>query len=861
MNGWLAGLLLALVAAGGLLGEEPVKFTAGPKAISEKDSVKIEFAVNRDTDVAVEILDEKGNTVRHLVAGVLGENAPEPLEKDSLKQSLLWDRKDDLGRPVPAGAYSVRIGLGLAPLLKKLENFHPLQFGAAAGVASMPKGGVCIFGRGPYSDFLTRLVTVDRDGAYVRQLYPPPANVKPEESPGIPGFRRGDGRWVPMLKGIMHNLGRGQWSSPMCRRGGTIYVSPFGAAGIWPVDVRTGAVAKALGGKSLGMGKGKVSVRALAAGGDGKWLYFTGIEAHPKKRNVAKALHAVYRAPASGGDAAPFVGDPAKSGKAEALLNAPAGLAVDSKGNLYVCDNGNDRVAVFSPDGKFVRQIAAKAPLFVRVHPKDGRVFAVLGGKPAGAARSFALAGARVVELDLDGKVKVGGELKVSRRMKRASVTGMALDSSKSPAVLWVSVAGELYPTSGGVLFRFECREAGPAALDPISTNYTKRQGKGPYDPRYQYNWGGSYMNWNEAYDWKYLTDEGTPFCSKVPLSRKPDLWPDGKAYKWSCRSNWYKIKDWKSDIGLLRMSADGKPLAFEALGSNALKLFYKPRSPWFAQRGIMVDRRGHVYMRYSWDNPEAKEKGLDYRNQWATGILHFDDTGKLAGKIVLTHGTYGMGTDVRGNIYVGDKPRPAGVMVPADIEKAFGGKVPESISKWYGSVIKFGPKGGGFLFEKGKPKETEARRPGDLFKPPMKNMDADIGPWLKGGRQAKVEGAEWVWVGMSPMITTRKCICYGTDLAVDAHGRVYAPDKMACRVAVLDPAGNLIRYIGSYGNMDSRGKGSPVPEPEIAFCLVRMVTSATSRQVRVADNGNSWVSVINLGYAVEKKLPVSVSR
>jgi hypothetical protein len=95
----------------------------------------------------------------------------------------------------------------------------------------------------------------------------------------------------------------------------------------------------------------------------------------------------------------------------------------------------------------------------------------------------------------------------------------------------------------------------------------------------------------------------------------------------------------------------------------------------------------------------------------------------------------------------------------------------------------------------------------------------------------------------------------------VDPHGRVYAPDKMACRVAVLDTNGNLIRYLGSYGNMDSRGKASPAPDPEIAFALVRMVTAATSRQVRVADNGNGWVSVISLDYEKESRVPVAVGR
>ncbi|MDD4890305.1 MAG: hypothetical protein PHU85_10285, partial [Phycisphaerae bacterium] len=31
--------------------------------------------------------------------------APDPLKKNSLAQTLVWDRTDDLGKPLPAGSY------------------------------------------------------------------------------------------------------------------------------------------------------------------------------------------------------------------------------------------------------------------------------------------------------------------------------------------------------------------------------------------------------------------------------------------------------------------------------------------------------------------------------------------------------------------------------------------------------------------------------------------------------------------------------------------------------------------------------------------------------------------------------------
>jgi sugar lactone lactonase YvrE len=839
-------------------------FSAGPTVKSVKDGVKIEFAVSKKTDVAVEILNAKGETVRHLGAGVLGKNAPAPLAK-GLTQSLLWDRRDDLGRRVAAGRYSVRVGLGLSPHLNRLENFDPPHLGAVYGLAALPKGGVCIYGNAAYGDNAPVILALDGEGKYRRSLYPPPATLEPEKSPGTPGFVRGDGKWVPRLDARMRAPGAAPKFCPMTAGGGVLYVCPQVLGGVRAVNLATGAVSQSLGGKSLGWGKGRVAPRALAVSTDGKWLYFTGVEVGRSKNRPKgyKPLHAVYRMPTDGNSPpAPFFGKPGESGKGE-LLSAPFGLAVGKAGRLYVCDSGNNRVVVVKPDGSAARSFEAPGAALCAAGAAGEKVLVLCSAKPVGDNPGVPMTKTKVEVRSFSAEGKTLGSIAVagSRGVGKAVVTGIAAESVEGGTQLWVSLAGKKWPMSAGALLRYSFDGKALTALKPISTNYLKGFMKGPYDPRYQYDWGASqYSRYQEAFDWKYLTDEGTPFYSMGPLDSKRKLWADGNRHGWKKNNRtWYHIRDKWPTLGFQRFSADGKPLPYEASGSNEIKLVHKPSSPWFAQRGVMVDRRGHVYMRYTWEDAEAKKKGMDSRNQWATGIQHFDEKGKHIGEVVLTHGTYGMGVDVRGNIYVGDKPRPAGIMVPADVEKAFGGKVPAGISNWYGSVIKFGPKGGGFIFHRGQPTEKEPRRVGDLYRPPLKNMFAGLR--YKGGEQAEIRGAEWVWPGMSPLVSTRGCICYGTSLAVDPHGRVFAPDKMACRVAVLDANGNLVRYIGSYGNMDSRGKGSPVPEPEIAFAAVRMVTFATSRQVRVADNWNMWISAVNLGYAVEKRLAVSVGQ
>ena len=44
------------------------------------------------------------------------------------------------------------------------------------------------------------------------------------------------------------------------------------------------------------------------------------------------------------------------TGSGEGQFHSPAGLATDSKGNLYVADTGNDRIQKFSPSGTFLTQ-------------------------------------------------------------------------------------------------------------------------------------------------------------------------------------------------------------------------------------------------------------------------------------------------------------------------------------------------------------------------------------------------------------------------------------------------------------------------------------------------------------------------
>jgi hypothetical protein len=71
--------------------KEVYEFTKEPTLTKKGDKVTIEFAVKDYCDVTVAIQNQDGDIVNHLASGVLGNNAPEPFQPNSLSQKLEWN--------------------------------------------------------------------------------------------------------------------------------------------------------------------------------------------------------------------------------------------------------------------------------------------------------------------------------------------------------------------------------------------------------------------------------------------------------------------------------------------------------------------------------------------------------------------------------------------------------------------------------------------------------------------------------------------------------------------------------------------------------------------------------------------------
>lgn len=98
-----------------------------------------------------------------------------------------------------------------------------------------------------------------------------------------------------------------------------------------------------------------------------------------------------------------FLAEWGKKGTGPGEFDLPHGIAVDSSGRVYVADRGNSRIQVFDPSGKFLKVFKSDdlgRPWALTIGP-DNLLYVVDGGdlKPNPPDR------ARILKLDLEGKI------------------------------------------------------------------------------------------------------------------------------------------------------------------------------------------------------------------------------------------------------------------------------------------------------------------------------------------------------------------------------------------------------------------------------------------------------------------------
>lgn len=896
--------------------EHEAQWVGTPRFHRQRGTMRLSFELSHPSDVEVAILDATGTVVRHWGAGLVGGHAPPPFRSRSLVQRLEWDGNNDLGQPAGDGPFQARIRLGSRPSLERIAGWNGQTLGAPIlGLATGKEGEVFVLSGDAYRG-RSEVRVFDAEGTYLRTILPY-ASAVPESRLASLGRLEIGGERAPV---VFHAQGPALAPLTGGMRRQTMTVMPQGQVvvvsgpGSW-FDHSGPRHLLALhpeGGAPEGMdfvGPMLVPPLGLAPGAapglrpafdhvaacpDGRWIYLT--------LSSKQSEHAVFRvdldqwnASASGQAALDeaFLGQRFVAGSANDQLNDPQGLATDAKGFVYVCDRGNDRVMVFSPDAAFLGKFEITSPEQIVVHPRNGAIYvlsrprrtaprakdAVVGGNEAGKPREKAPA-------PLPKLVKFS-PWRDAGVIRLAEIEGpfdlIAANPVASPPRLWASVMSDQANGSdtnrlrapawagSSMLISVTDRVNTLSLSKPIALDGGLRHplfiAADPARGRVLVREDVSAERDGEGHEARIValnldTDEIQPFINADEVA----IGPDGVVYALSAGPGG----------GLTRYRATGEPWPFPVAEPQSEPAHAgsvsDPRR--VEPRGLCVAPNGDLYVIRS--TPWHHEAGLFSRvDVWSAD----GETKHVALVNGLGVADGGIGVDGVGNIYLGANVKPAArsldrILADTVPDYAWLGWIGERAHRPFpwtfsmvnaylydqGAVLKFGPDGGAFYGRSVSwlPHEHVRSAPAawsDLVFPDIAPESARMLRSGYAGRPVKVTGAQWLYQGMSPLPAAdmgrfdAPGAGLSARLSVDPFGRVYVPDAFRFSVVVLDAAGNRLARIGRYGNADDQG-------PDIRFAWPASIDTADGK-LYVSDSVNQRVSVIALNYTQEALLPL----
>ncbi len=882
--------------------ENVFAFTEKPSVrMVGKDRYEIAFAVKGNCDVAAGLIDEKGAVVRHLGAGVLGRNAPSPFQKDSLKQTLVWDGKDDLGEYVKQpDELRVRVRLGLKPVLdRRLGVTNP---------KSIPGGvwGLCADETGVYViagvDGIRGVRKFDRAGNYVRTLFPPPAGTPPEKLEGLDFVEYEPGRralQTPDLTSVCNDppagcLPKVSTRQPIsCRpaiANGRVYYLAVPDRDRRPprlhyVGADGSTDMKGTVGRDLGMPV--MSRPNLAASPDGKWLYLAGDD---ESTSYTESMAcAVFRCSLAGdGPTEVFAGVLGKPGSDDRHLNRAQGIDCDGQGRVYVCDNLNSRIQVFSPEGKLLKSIRIDKPVDIAVNRKTGAMYVLhvtrVRGRsenrlsklvsfddPTVAAHAAPPAGLMTLDwwsprprVWLAGRV--GGREGGGIMDGRFSISGANVTVWEDDGKGFRKIAD----------FEEEVtKEAGTARIGSWPGTTRAGAGKVVCDPVRERAY---FMN-----SWVFDLRSGERLADLRLPGVIDDIAFDKRGYM-HCHFNpgFYQRGVGRLDPGTVQRDGTLRECPYdygvEARGwVGVLSVRDQPGSKFF-QDGIGVNMRGEV----------AENSNIYYvpkRDDAAVGFFRMMSDNSGSPKTYAGFQRVVQAMQKRGEEVYSIRPRPGVPLAGATIWTfETSGELRDTCAVTAGGLINgvmMDEDGGlyfvnnrtrlaggtpflagrGGVFGAGQDAKPKDPFTGTLMKVPQTATilsssasvkmdtpparDPELGQYHE---KAWCEGAAWLYAGASPIVPGG-CSCPTQRLHTDWYKRTFVPEVYRHSIGVVDTAGNLILHIGEYGNFDSGD--------EIATSDARMI-SGTDNYLCFSDRGERLVS-LKFDYHAEETVPIRV--
>jgi hypothetical protein len=926
--------------------QDVFEFTGKPAVrLVAKDRYEISFAVKGFCDVTVGIVDpstgsgQAAKVVRHLASGVLGKNAPEPFQKNSLEQKIYWNGKDDLDTyPKEPGKLKVRVSLGLSPAFhRRLAGTSPKNMpGVIFGLAASPEG-IFVMSRGPYGRIYVRLF--DSDVNYVRTLVPPPANLAEEKLGGNGYIEYEPGKKALHAVNVynstadqafyLHCANRPATDCRPAWCNGKLYYTDAGqTTGPAPSFLHyvhdDGATdyEGTMGRRLLNQLRAHAFPR-FAASPDGKWIY---IVAASTGRSVG--LPVVYRISLEKKEpGTPFLGhwkpkkrggiDPVSGGD-DGSFGAPTDVACDAKGRVYVSDQTNNRVQVFSPEGKLLGSIPVDRPHLVCVHGKTGGIYV------AHTARVRGKSGPRITKFtSFESPNK-------EYHVHGLGAAVMEIDSRAPRPRLWLGGGGQRHRgdlrTIQGTTALAVYEEQGKTLrlIDDFDKTAAKEDG-----PHYVGRWSGArheYVVCDPVRERVYysgrlmgscvfdlrtgdLVHKTIPLGDNIAFDKRGYLhWhigPHGSA-GWVVRLDpgrpqgrdrgreetvsypevpydYGVIRKGKYEyVGAIQTKDQGGACGFQhGIGVNMggdvaieSNIYYAPKIEEEAAALTLAGDRGstqlggdngHVlrYARFMRDVQEGEKRGEHtyfVRRQPGLGltggtIWTYDRTGELRAECAVTSGSL-----------------INGVQIDEDGDLYF---VTNNVRLYDDKPFLYGRAG-----VYGRKESRQAPLTGTLMRTrgrdvrflydratvpmdgnpsrPAELVDAKFAHTAPKGNRCWVDGAKWFYAGASPIVQNASCVCPTMRHHTDGYRRSFVPEQYRHSIGVVDANGNLVLHIGQYGNFDSAsGPKSlvPVGGDGIGLSLVNYV-SGTDNYLAFEDWSERMV-VLKLDYRTEETVAV----
>jgi hypothetical protein len=583
-----------------------------------------------------------------------------------------------------------------------------------------------------------------------------------------------------------------------------------------------------------------------------------------------------------------FLGKPQTAGSDNAHFNKPVGVACDKDGNLYVGDTGNERIQVFTPDGRHLKTLPVENFRLFAVNRRTGAIYVE---RPTGERhdmRLLKLGGLNdpAVKASWDGistlwgndwpciGVDSGGENDVVWIMKEPGGIGRLEDRGDSVEELplgdhvrqakgweqWQPWAGSgavvADPTREEIYARewSSCWPSGAVRADGRTGNVIEKvlaQGRGGHIESMAVGPGGDlYLRLFRTGPVLTRYNPGrrklVPLEGAEPIERKgqPVMFTEGQPM-----------------VGL-EFPTEGGARSFQD------QMAVAPNGDIYMPVGIHES----YYARLEERGQKVACEKLQPSNANILKVYGPNGTLKCLSALPGLGASNGIGIGRHGAVYMVLQCQPVDVELPEGLAPGShydGGA--------WATVVKFNSR-----FDEYPVGRIAGRWTGQKPGTPPHKWTLDGTATHRHGhghdREVRIENMLWDYPGASP-VRMSGCTCHRSTMSLDGFERVFVPAAQTCSVNVLDANGNIVARIGAYGNADCRGKGSPVPDPETGELRPRRegdiedlksplaepeialidptYATVTDEALYVLDRGNERIVRAALEYETEEIVPL----